>query len=57
MAGKPKEFTIPSRDWPITANEAADIKVTYQEILDNKELNRAAMKILKEKKKTIEKAT
>ncbi len=52
----PKEFTIPSRSFPITAQEAADIKITAQEILNNKELNRAALKMLREKKKAIDKA-
>lgn len=51
----PKEFQIASRSYGITAAEAADILIARNEILANKELNKAAMKILKEKKKAIDK--
>ena len=49
----PKEYTIPSRSYGIAAGEAADILITASEIKNNKELNKAALKILKEKKKAI----
>lgn len=52
-----KEFKIPSRSYGITAGEAADVLVTAQEITKNKELNKAALKILKEKKKALEAIT
>ena len=51
----PKEFSIPSRSYGITANEAADILIARNEILANKELNKAAMKVLKDKKKALDK--
>jgi hypothetical protein len=52
----PKEYNIPSRSYGITANEAAEIKITAQEIKSNKELNKAALKVLREKKKAINNA-
>lgn len=51
---RPKEFNIPSRSFPITAVEAAEIMIARNEIIANKELNKAAMKVLKEKKKAID---
>lgn len=53
---KPKEYKIPSRDWGITASEAADTLRTAQEIKDNKPLLKAAVAILKARKKSIGKA-
>lgn len=53
----PKEYNIPSRSFPITASEAADIKIAAQEIKSNKELNKAALKVLREKKKAIDQVT
>lgn len=50
----PKQFKIPSRSYGISATEAADILVSAKEIMANKELNKAAMKVLKEKKKAID---
>ncbi len=52
---EPKEFTIPSRSWPITAVEAADTLVAAIEIKGHKELNKAALKILRDKKKIVDK--
>ena len=54
---RPKEFKIPSRSFGITAGEAADVLVTAFEITDNKELNKAALKINKDKKKALESIT
>jgi hypothetical protein len=51
----PKEYTIPSRSWPITAQEAADTLIAAKEIQGHRELNKAALKILREKKKTVDK--
>jgi len=51
----PKEYNIPSRSWPITANDAAETLVAAIEIKANKELNKAALKILRDKKKTVDK--
>ncbi len=53
----PKEYKIPSRSYGITAGEAADVLVTAQEITKHKELNKAALKVLKEKKKALEAIT
>ena len=50
---KPKEYQIPSRSWGITADEAADILITRQEIKANKALHKAALASLKAKKKAI----
>ena len=50
---KPKEYQIPSRSWGITADEAADILMTRQEIKANKPLHKAALANLKAKKKAI----
>lgn len=52
---EPKQWTIPSRDWGITAGEAADLLVTAQEIKDNKPLLKAALADLKGRKKAIDK--
>lgn len=51
----PKQYKIPSRSYGISASEAADILMSAQEIKANKELNRAALKVLREKKKAIDK--
>lgn len=50
---KPKEYKIPSRSWGITADEAADILMTRQEIKKNKPLHKAALANLKARKKAI----
>lgn len=52
---KPKEYIIPSRNWGITADEAAETLLTYQEIKDNKPLHKAALAVLKDKQKAISK--
>ena len=54
---RPKEYKIPSRSYGITAGEAADVLVTAQEITKNKELNKAALKLNKEKKKALDAIT
>ncbi len=51
----PKEYQIPSRSFGVTANEAAEILITAKEIMANKPLNKAAMKVLRDKKKAIDK--
>ena len=51
----PKEYQIPSRSYGVNANEAAEILITAKEIMANKPLNKAAMKVLREKKKAIDK--
>jgi hypothetical protein len=53
MGTKPKKYTIPSRDWGITADEAANILVSAKEVKANKALYDAAIKHLKEKKDAI----
>jgi len=57
MASNPTEFKIPSREYGITADEAAQVLMTAEEIKGNKKLNAAALKQLKTKKKAIEKIT
>lgn len=52
---RPKEYKIPSRSWGITADEAADVLMTRQEIKANKPLHKAALVNLKAKKKAISK--
>lgn len=42
-AKEPKEYTIPSRDWPITAKEASDILITAKEIENNTACYKAAI--------------
>ncbi len=51
---EPKRFQIPSRpDFGMTAGDAAEVLITASEIKGHKELNKAALKILKQKKKAI----
>lgn len=50
---EPTQYNLPSRSFGVTAGEAADILITASEIKGHKELNKAALKILKEKKKAI----
>ena len=50
---QPKTYKIPSRSYGITAGEAADLLVTAQEISDHKELNAAALKVNRAKKKAL----
>lgn len=50
---EPKEWMIPSRSYGISANDAADVLVTGMEIKSNKTLYKAALAVLKEKKKAI----
>ena len=52
---RPKEYKIPSRSYGITASDAADVLLSAEEIHANKPLNKAALVILKTKKKTISK--
>jgi len=49
----PKEYTIPSRSWGITAEEAANILISAKEVKANKALYDAAIKHLKDKKDSI----
>jgi hypothetical protein len=51
---EPKRFELASRSFGIDASEAADVLITAKEIMANKELNKAAMKVLKDKKKAID---
>ncbi len=51
----PKEYQIPSRSYGVTANEAADILIAAKEVMANKQLNKVVMKVLRDKKKAIEK--
>ena len=51
---EPKRFELASRSFGIDAPEAADVLITAKEIMANKELNKAAMKVLKDKKKAID---
>lgn len=50
---EPKRYNIPSRSYGITASEAAELLVTAQEISKHKELNKAALKVNREKKKAL----
>jgi hypothetical protein len=52
---EPKRYNIPSRDWGITADEAAETLLAAEEIKANKPLIKAALASLKEKKKAINK--
>jgi hypothetical protein len=51
---EPKRFKLASRSFGIDASEAADVLITAKEIMANKALNKAAMKVLKDKKKAID---
>lgn len=51
----PKEWKIPSRSYGISADEAAEVLITAEEIKGNKSLAKAALVSLKAKKKAIEK--
>lgn len=51
---KPQTFFIPSREYGITPNEAADMLLVAREIRSNKKLLRAAIIILLAKKRAIE---
>ncbi len=42
-AKEPKEYNIPSRDWPITAKEAASTLIEAREIELNEPLHTAAI--------------
>ncbi len=55
MAGmnEPKQYKIPSREWSITAGEAADILIAAKEIEKNKPLHKVALADLKNRKKAI----
>lgn len=57
MEKEPKTYKIPSRDWGITAGEAADILVSAQEIKKNKALHKLALADLKARKKAIDAVT
>ena len=50
---EPKTYKIPSRSYGITAAEAADVLVAAEEVRKNKPLMKAAVSILKEKKKAL----
>ncbi len=50
----PKEYKIPSRSYGITAGEVAETLLTAAEISKHKELNKATLKVLKEKKKALD---
>jgi len=54
MPKSPKFFTIPSRDYGITADEAANVLVSAEEIKKNKPLYKAAVKYLKDTRKAID---
>lgn len=51
----PKEWKIPSRSYGISANEAAEVLLTAEEIKANKPLAKAALVSLRAKKKAISK--
>lgn len=57
MEKDPKTYKIPSRDWGITAVEAADILISAQEIKKNKALQKLALADLKARKKAIDAVT
>ena len=52
----PKEYTIHSRSYGITANEAADTLLTHREIRKNTPLLKAALANLKQRKAAIDAA-
>ena len=54
--GYPKEYKIPSREYGITADDAARALITAEEIKADKPLLKAAKAKLKEMKKAAEKA-
>ena len=51
---EPKTWIIPSRDWGVSADEAAGILVQAEEVKKNKDLYKAAIATLKNKKKSID---
>ena len=52
---EPKTYKIPSRDWGITANEAADTLLQAEEIKKNKPLLKVALADLKARQKALAK--
>ena len=54
ISKSPKSFVIPSRDYGITAEEAANLLVSAREVKANKPLYKAAVKHLKDKRKAID---
>jgi hypothetical protein len=50
-----KEYKVPSRSYGITAEDAANVLITAEEIKMNKPLLKAAKKHLKDRKKATEK--
>lgn len=54
---EPKTYKIPSRDWGITASEAADTLLSAAEIKKNEPLLKVALADLKARKKAIEEVT
>ena len=54
VSKKPQTFWIPSREYGITAQEAADILQVSREIRANKKLLKATLFILLAKKRAIE---
>jgi hypothetical protein len=52
---EPKMYIIPSRSYGISADEAASLLVTAEEIKMNKPLHKVAITSLKKKKKAEEK--
>lgn len=44
---EPKTYQIPSRDWGITASEAADILIAAKEIENNEKCYKAAIANIK----------
>lgn len=51
---KPKDYYIPSQEWAITAQEAADVIMKAREIRENEELRAATIKVLLKRKQAIE---
>lgn len=54
---EPKTFTLKGKDWPLTAEDGAQILMDAEALKTNQPFLKAAMAVLKEKKKLIEKAT
>ena len=54
---EPKRYKIPSNNYGITANEAAETLLKAEEIKQNKPLLKAALAELKSRKKSIETIT
>ena len=52
-----KGYKLPSSEWEVTAQEAANILVKAEEIKAHKVLNKEALAVLRKKKKAIEKVT